>query len=466
MMNNSIKHSVEIHDDNSHHDTLVIRKYTKYLFSLVGFAIGSVISILFVVFEDNKIDLDIYSFYSDFYHLAIPLLFWLTGTLIGYLHGKREDRKRIEHHEISLSQKNLSLIFDHLPVLISYMDSDLRYRFVNKTHEDWLGLSMEDIYGKSIKELVSEKAYKKIEFNIKKAAEGEIINFESVREINGTDRFLNSTIIPYKDENQKTKGYFSIVSDISELKIREHKIKEQNAELAELNATKDKFFSIIAHDLKNPFSSLLGFSEILFKEYDDFEEFTRRKFIKAIYESSENTYKLLENLLAWSRSQSGRIEFNPSVVNIKTLVNENLILVNQLAVEKNIRLKSGIHEDLFVSTDKDLVNTVIRNLLTNALKFTPPKGEVIVSGSVVSDESQSEWIEVSVRDTGVGISSDNMEKLFKIDRQYSTKGTKGESGTGLGLLLCKEFIEKCNGKIGVESQVEKGSIFKFLIPRE
>jgi len=466
MINNPIKHSIEIHDDNSHHDTLVIRKYTKYLFSLVGFAVGSVISILFVVFEDNKIDLDIYSFYSDFYHLAIPLLFWLTGTLIGFLHGKREDRKRIEHYELSISQKNLSLIFDHLPVLISYLDTDLHYRFVNKTHEDWLGISMDDIYGKSIRELVSEKAYKKIEFNIGKAAEGEIINFESVREINGIDRFLNSTIIPHRDENKKTKGYFSIVSDISELKIREHKIKEQNAELAELNATKDKFFSIIAHDLKNPFSSLLGFSEILYKEYDDFEESSRKKFIKAIYESSENTYKLLENLLEWSRSQSGRIEFNPSVVNIKRMVNENLILVNQFAMEKNIRLRSSIHEDLFVSTDRDLINTIIRNLLTNALKFTPQKGEVIVYGKVVTDELNSEWIEVSVKDSGVGILSENIEKLFRIDKQYSMKGTSGESGTGLGLLLCKEFIEKCNGKIWVESQVQKGSIFKFMIPRE
>ena len=465
MVNSQIKHIVEILDDNSHHDTLVIRKYTKYLFSLIGFAVGSVISLLFVVFEDNKIDLDIFSFYSDFYHLAIPILFWLIGTLLGFLYDKKEDKKKIENYELSISHKNLSLIFDNLPVLISYLDLDLCYRFVNKTHEDWFGLSVETIYGKSIREMISEKAFEKFEFNIRKANEGEIISFESVREINGTDQFLNTTIIPYMDQYQKTKGYFSIVADISELKIREHKIEEQNVELAELNATKDKFFSIIAHDLINPFTALLGFSEILFKDYDDHEESTRRKFIKAIYESSENTYQLLANLLAWSRSQSGRIEFNPSLINIKALVNENLKLISQLAIKKKILLKSTIQDDLLLNTDRDLINMVIRNLLTNALKFTPQTGEVTVSGKMVLNDLQSEFIEVSIMDTGVGISPENIEKLFVIDKQYSTKGTNGELGTGLGLVLCKEFIEKCNGKIWVESQVLKGSIFKILIPR-
>jgi len=465
MINSQIKHIVELLDENSHLDILVIRKYTKYLFSLIGFAVGSLISLLIVVFQDNKIDLDIFSFYSDFYHLAIPILFGLIGTLLGFLYGKKEDKKTIEHYELSLSQKNLSLIFDNLPVLISYLDLYLCYRFVNKTHEDWFGLSVETMYGKSIREMVSEKAFEKFEFNIRKAAKGEIISFESVRENNGTDQFLNTTIIPYMDENQKLRGYFSIVADISELKIREHKIKEQNDALAELNATKDKFFSIIAHDLINPFTSLLGFSEILFKEYDEYDEPTRKKFIKAMYESSENTYKLLANLLAWSRSQSGRIEFNPLLVNIKTLVDENLHLISQHAMEKKIDVKSTIQKDLFLNTDRDLINMVIRNLLTNALKFTPPEGEVTVLGKVVSDDLLNKWVEVSVMDTGVGISPENIDKLFKIDKQYSTRGTNGESGTGLGLVLCKEFIEKCGGKIWVESQVQKGSVFKILIPK-
>ena len=419
MEDNAKRSYIQIHNDHSIQDSLVIKKYAKYLFSLIGFALGSIISILIAVFEDHKIDLDIFSFYSDFYHLVIPVLLGLTGTLIGFLQGKKQDKKKIEQYELSLSQQTLSLIFDNLPVLISFLDTDLCYRFANKTHENWMGLSLGEIYGKSIKDVVGEQAFEKIDFNIRKAAEGNIVSFESIREMKGTEHYLNSTIIPYKDETQKINGYFSIVADITELKIRENKIIEQNFELAALNATKDKFFSIIAHDLKNPFSSLLGFTEILYNDYDSYDENTRKKFIKAIHESSENTYQLLENLLVWSRTQSVKIEFNPTVVNIKALVEENLVLLKQFALAKNIQLESIIQQDLFINTDRNLINTIVRNLLTNALKFTPEKGKVIVSERIVSDDFHNEFIEVSIQDTGIGISQGNIRKLFKIDNKCS-----------------------------------------------
>lgn len=358
----------------------------------------------------------------------------------------------------------MNLIFDNLPVLISYIDADLRYQYINKTHENWLGLSLDDVEGKFIKDIVGEKTFEVISLNLKKANEGETINFENERNFNGKKRFSQSTIIPHLGLDKKVLGFFTIVADISELRKRENKISKQNDELAELNATKDKFFSIVAHDLKNPFNTLLGFSEMLFNNFEQFDEATKKEFIGLIYESSQNTYRLLENLLAWSTAQRGKIEFNPSQVNIKSLIDENLILLSQSAQIKNIQLQSDLNNDYFIHTDHDLTNTVIRNLLSNAIKFTPKDGRVTISANLVSGIQSNEYLEIAIEDTGLGIGPENLEKLFKIGKSLSTKGTEGESGTGLGLMLCKEFIEKCGGKIDVKSEVGKGSIFTIAIP--
>ena len=248
------------------------------------------------------------------------------------------------------------------------------------------------------------------------------------------------------------------------LKKKNDLLEKQKKELHDLNATKDKFFSIIAHDLKNPLSSLLSLSELLFHEYEMYDHKTKKEFIKLIYEGSQNTYKLSENLLTWSHSQRGKVVFNPVNLNLRELIDENAILFNQNAIEKGICMKSEVNEDSYFNTDRDLVNTVIRNLLANAIKFTPQKGEVSISARILSGKDQNETIEISVKDSGIGISQKNMENLFNIEKNQSTPGTNGEKGTGLGLILCKEFIEKCEGKIWVESKIGKGSEFKFTLP--
>ena len=368
-------------------------------------------------------------------------------------------------HELLVSQKTLSLITDNLPVLISYVDTNLRYLFVNKTHEKWFGISVKDFYGKQIKDLVSETSFDLIDSSIKKSTKGETVSFESIRKFTGDDeQYINSVIVPHFDANNKIKGFFTIVSDITKLKENEIIIRKQKDELAELNATKDKFFSIIAHDLKNPFNSLLGLSELLFKDYEAYDEESRKEFIALIYDTTQNTYKLLENLLFWSRSQSGRIKFNPSPVNIKILVDENINLLIGIATGKSINLKSNIITDILVHTDKDLVNMVIRNLITNAIKFTPQNGEINITSKQVKGDNLEDFIEIAVKDNGVGIDAANISKLFKIAENRSTPGTLGEQGTGLGLVLCRECIEKCGGKIWVESEINKGSVFRFILP--
>jgi signal transduction histidine kinase len=183
-----------------------------------------------------------------------------------------------------------------------------------------------------------------------------------------------------------------------------------------------------------------------------------------IYESSQNTYKLLENLLVWVLSQSGTIEYHPKVINIKSRIDENLNLLQPVAARKNIHLRSIISENIEISTDPDLIDIVIRNLVTNAIKFSLENQEVSVSVIRIPGNEGNDSVEIAVSDKGIGISPGNMKKLFQMDNNYSTQGTGGESGTGLGLLLCKEFVEKCGGTIWVESEPGKGSTFHFSIP--
>ncbi|MCP5497770.1 MAG: HAMP domain-containing histidine kinase, partial [Leptospiraceae bacterium] len=221
-----------------------------------------------------------------------------------------------------------------------------------------------------------------------------------------------------------------------------------------------KFFSIIAHDLKNPFSNLLNLSEILMYSIKEAKYDGLDRIAKLFYESSNQGYKLLENLLEWSRTQTGSIEYNPKRVDLCEIVARCIVLLKNLSDNKKISLDFNIKEETFVYCDEYMVTTTIRNLISNAIKFTKENGNINVYM-----EEQDDQITMIVSDTGIGIKKDNIKKLFQIDAGYSTKGTASETGTGLGLILCKEFVEKHGGKIWVESEEGKGSLFKFTLPR-
>lgn len=442
----------------------IIKVHPKYLFSLIGFGIGSVISFIIIVAEELNHDVSATNNHSQLHHLAIPVLFGFLGMVIGYFYGKKRHTKEEAFQEVFANHQTMSLILDHLPLLVSYLDIDLRYRYANKTYEKWMGLSMKDIYGKPVKDIVVRKTYDTLLENLPQARQGKIVRFDTSREMNGKEQFLHVLLVPHLDENKSVKGFFSIVADVTQVRKRERKINKQKEHLEELNATKDKFFSIIAHDLKNPFNAILGFSELLHQDYETLEEPQKREIIDLLYENSQHTYKLLENLLEWSRSQSGAIKYTPSPTDIKALVDENVNLFQPVADKKGIRLKSAISESLSIATDPHLINTVIRNLVSNALKFTPEKGEISIAAITYLGDEEKEMVEIAVSDNGIGISPGNQEKLFTLGRNYSSKGTAQETGTGLGLILCKEFVEKCGGKIQLESEVGKGSVFRFFIP--
>ena len=220
-------------------------------------------------------------------------------------------------------------------------------------------------------------------------------------------------------------------------------LRESEKNLKLLNATKDKFFSIIAHDLKNPFHALLELSRLLKENIRELSVEESTEYTELIHASASQLLELVENLLQWSRTQTGRTPFNPSVFSIDTLAGENISLMTLNAGEKQISLENHIPQGTSIFADKDMISTVLRNLLSNAIKFTHNGGKV----SIHAKNAGENFIEIHISDNGVGIEPENLEKLFNIEVHHSTSGTGNESGTGLGLILCKEFIEKNNGKI-------------------
>jgi signal transduction histidine kinase len=243
------------------------------------------------------------------------------------------------------------------------------------------------------------------------------------------------------------------------LQVANARVNQQNLELVDLNATKDKFFSIISHDLKGPLNSLTSFSGLLINHTDNLSKDEIKMLAKDLDKSLKNLFALLENLLEWSRSQTGKIEFKPELFDMNVLLQQNKELLQTQAQNKQINIVQVGKEELPVNAHKHSVNTAVRNLISNAIKFTPIGGTVTLS--TVRSKHQ---LTVSIADTGVGMSPEIVEKLFRIDTKHTTKGTGEEKGTGLGLILCKEFIEKNGGRIWVESQPDKGSVFHFTLP--
>lgn len=249
-------------------------------------------------------------------------------------------------------------------------------------------------------------------------------------------------------------------TDITDRKLAEEQIKHKNEELLKLNAEKDKFFSIIAHDLRNPFNAFLGFTEMLVEDLPELKLNQILEMAEMMQKSAKNLFSLLNNLLEWSQIQHGSIPFNPAAIHLRSMADESLALAFDAAKNKDIELVCDIPVQIEVFADSHLLETVIRNLVSNALKFTPKGGKVSLSAKTDGDKN----IEISFKDTGIGMNQSMVENLFRLDVKTNRLGTNGELSTGLGLLLCKEFIEKHGGKIWVESEVGKGSTFYFTIP--
>jgi len=237
----------------------------------------------------------------------------------------------------------------------------------------------------------------------------------------------------------------------------ENEIAKNIAE--EAIAVKNRFISILAHDLRGAFSSLLGISELLRESINVFDKEQINEFVNHIYISSKKTYSLLESLLDWAKTQQNNVKFDPKKVQLSSLAKDNINLLDDIAKSKNIHIASSIPDEIEVFLDLNMMNVILRNLIANAIKYTPNSGQISISATI-----QQKMVEMVVSDTGVGMNTNTIQSLFKLGETKSKKGTNGESGTGFGLLLCKEFVEKNGGKIWVESELGKGSHFKFTLP--
>jgi len=257
----------------------------------------------------------------------------------------------------------------------------------------------------------------------------------------------------------RVKAHMMIKEFQQQLQEQNILLQQKNQQLIEANAIKDKFFSIIAHDLKNPLNTLLTYCAALLNNFDRLETKNIKQGIETVNKCVTRAYDLLIDLLMWALSHAGKIDFKSEKIDLGDLARENVELLRERATQKGIRISSEINDNISIHSDKNMVSTVLRNLLSNAVKFTSKDGEV-----KVRCKREAGFIEITVSDTGIGISRENIKKLFRLDTFYRTLGSDNEKGTGLGLILCKEFVDRLKGRIWVESEPGKGSHFVFTFP--
>lgn len=490
-------------------------------------------------------------------------------------------KQKLIEEDLRLSKEQLAMVADGLPALISFVDSEERYLYVNKAYADWYGYSREDILGKYVSDILSEKVYKRAAKYIKKVLKGEQVVFENLVYKDGKRRIIKVVYTPNQDITGEVKSFFAMIVDITEEKLAEksllelkkametmrlgititdvqRRIKyvnstdarmhgydrnellgknvdiysppelkdpmtleqirqmqpliresinlrkdgsrfpvklisdvvknnkgepiaivttcediterkkyeqallESEKKLREANASKDRFFSIIANDLKAPLTVMIGYADILSEFYDNISEADRKSSILGINKTSKKLLQLLQNLIDWSSSQAGVLNYEPEKIDLRYIVSNNLTSLDEKAKSKNIQLSSYVKENSFIYVDINMISTVVKNLLSNAIKFTPEGGTV----KVLVESDMVDFYEVSIVDNGIGISEERKDGLFRIDVHQSAYGTLDEEkGTGLGLILCKEFIERHGGKIWVESEVGKGTTFRFTLPK-
>jgi PAS domain S-box-containing protein len=347
------------------------------------------------------------------------------------------------------------------PVMIWIADVDGLFSFLNKVWLDFTGNEMGDDLGMNWLKNVHPEDLEKLVGHYQGAFRSKTsfsCEFRFKRKddiyrwimINGTPRFNRTGIF---------MGFIGSCSDISGQKESEEKIQNINIELAEINATKDKFFSIISHDLRSPLSGLMQILFIIAEDFDSLPNEEKLQMITDVANTAKKTYELMENLLEWSSIQTGTIPFNPKKLTLLSLLNNLEDLYDQNLKSKEITLNINAGSEISVFADKKMTETILRNLISNAIKFSYPNGTVSVSS-----EPGNDFVVIKVIDTGVGIKTEKLSELFEVDKVQSTPGTAKEAGTGLGLILCKELVEKQNGKMWAESKENEGTTFYFTLP--
>lgn len=448
-----------------------------------NFTIGLLYSLGYIELhlDFNKNNLNILSWVNasgSYIFVAITIILAIGGfyklyvQLIFDLGNKYEESQCLNEElmsnkvKLEESEEKILLLLDSTVEGIYGVDLDGNCTYANKSCLNFLGYKSEDeLIGKNMHNLIHYKP-NNIESDIHDCIEtkvfekqlGLIANDEVFQRKDGS--FFSVEYYYYPQiKDDKVIGSVITFIDITEKKSKENIILEINQELNSLNNDKDKFIRILAHDLKNPFNSLIGFSQLLLENIDEFEKDTIKEQISIINETSINTYELLEDILLWLMSQAGKIKNEPSPILFSDICSEIINNANIQACEKNIKIDFSLEPNPTIFADRNMFKTILRNLLSNAIKFTKTGGKISISASIVGNDAI-----ICVKDNGIGMSKEKMKNIWVALQEDKSIGTSGERGTGLGLSICKEFVEKNNGKIWVESTLGEGSDFKFTLP--
>ena len=374
---------------------------------------------------------------------------------------QKEDQQRL---------KELSLVASGTENVVIIMDREGNFKWANKGFETRYGSTLEEYTRKKGGNLRLNSSKEQIDEILDEVLEsGKAYTYTS-RSLDqkGDDAWYQTNITPILNETGEISSLFLIDSDITLIKKADLQIKQQKYELESqrdqlknLNNSKDRLFSIIAHDLKNPFQSIIGFSELLREDFRAMEMKQIEEYLECIHDSSTTAYDLLYNLLEWARSQTRSVQINPVHIGLRDLASEVLELYSAQATNKEIQFRNRLDKDLRVLADYHMLNTILRNLIANALKYTAQGGVITISGA-----ANGGMVDINVTDTGVGMEEEKVKTLFSLEKGKSTPGTSGELGTGLGLLVSYEFLQLNKGHFQVKSKLGEGSTFTISLPRE
>jgi PAS domain S-box-containing protein len=383
----------------------------------------------------------------------------IKGAVITFTDITERKAKELELYRTNSFLQNL-INYANAPIIV--WDPDFKITRFNHAFEHLTGLSENEVVGKSIKLLFPAGHEETSMALIRKTLSGE--RWESVEipvmNVSGEIRTVlwNSATL-FDTANESPLATIAQGQDITGRKKAEEELKISNQELTKLNSEKDRFFSIIAHDLRSPFNSFLGLTQIMAEEIGSFTLSELQKIAFNMRNSAENLFSLLENLLEWSRLQQGLISVYPTQLDLKKLVDETIASAAEPAQKKNLLVTKSVEESIQLFSDENIIKTVLRNLLSNAIKFTPSKGHIVLSASKNLDNK----VLISVTDNGIGMTAEMLENLFKLNSQTNRKGTDGEPSTGLGLLICKDLIQQLNGSLEVKSTVNQGATFTVTL---
>ena len=426
-------------------------------------------AILGFVVKENNIAIGILTAVFTFHYSLSDIDKVFIQTIIPILANESQENKpMVISPEVSFRD-----MIDWIAYPVFILSCDGILMEVNKSAIKNYGYEREKLIGQTLSLLSADDKNENIQLQqyFEKALNGELQKFEWWGKSKNGDTFPNEVFFN-KGVYYGHEVVIAVFRDITESKKEVDELLQQNAELKESNISKDKFFGIFAHDLKNPFQGLLGFIDLLYEDLDELTNEQVKEYLSNVRTASYHTYTLLENLLEWSRIQSGKMPFTPTTFDIRDEISSVISVLDNNATQKDILLINEVDSGIMVEADRNMIHSVIQNLITNSIKFSNANGRVVIRGrapqkygKVKSDDGSDDqlWLEVSISDNGIGIPDEILPKLFKLNGQYSQPGTANEPGTGLGLVLCHEMVEKNGGRIWAESIAGQGTTFVFTI---